>query len=54
MSELYTMDHHRELSGGAAPPSNNKASPGMRFIALIIIVGFAQLGGFIVKVLSKG
>jgi hypothetical protein len=53
MSELYTMDHHRELSG-AAPKSNNVASPGMRFVALIIIVGFAQLGGFIVKVLSKG
>jgi hypothetical protein len=41
MSELYTMnEHHRELSG-VAMKSDNKASPGMRLVALLIVVAFA-------------
>jgi hypothetical protein len=39
---------------GGGPVSNNTASPGARLVALLVVVAFAVLGGFIVKVLSKG
>jgi len=35
-------------------PTNNTASGFERFLALILIVFFAAIGGFFVKVLSKG
>lgn len=56
MSELFTDYEHRMLSAGPAPASQakNKASPFERFLALILIVFFAAVGGFIVKVISTG
>jgi Na+/glutamate symporter len=36
------------------PLDENKATDAQKMVALLIIVGFAHLGGFIVKVLSKG
>ena len=54
MSEVFANNEHRVLAGGAAPPTNNKASPIERFLALMLIVLIAALGGFIVKIISKG
>jgi len=40
--------------GGGADTSTNKASAGAKLVALLVVVGFAVLGGFIIKVISKG
>jgi hypothetical protein len=51
MTEIYT---HRELSAAPVMPSNNNASGFERFMALLLIVFFSAIGGFFVKILSKG
>ena len=55
MTELFTQNQHRILAGGGGPVGPaNLASPIERFLALILIVAVAALGGFIVKIISKG
>jgi hypothetical protein len=53
MSEINTSNH-RQLSGAAMPVGDNKATSVQKLVALLVIVGFAYMGGFFVKVLSKG
>ena len=48
------MTHGRYLSGGGPPVDDNKAPAGKKLVALLVIIASAVLGGFIVKVISKG
>lgn len=54
MSQLLADFHHRFLAGAAPKDDDNKASGGERLGALLIIVFFAFLGGYCVKLLSVG
>ena len=53
MSDVH-LNGHRYLMSAGADTSSNTATGVQKLVALLVVVSASVLGGFIVKVLSKG